>query len=199
MLWSPRPSITYRLEIEKDFKLNCINPNVLYGTGRQRGGGYFGFQRSHPTNGADRHGIRKVCHKIWEVRTMVETIVAFSGIPKQMGTKSELATSPLHSRGGKNGWKCYVTLAFSGIPKRMGTKSELAASPLLSRVPKRGRKCYVTPALLGVPKQRRTKSESAASTLSCRGPKRGPKCYVTPALLGVLYKGGQNQNWLPHP
>ena len=30
--------------------------------------------KAHPTNGADRHGIRKVCHKIWEVGTMVETI-----------------------------------------------------------------------------------------------------------------------------
>ena len=30
--------------------------------------------KPHPTNGANRQGIRKVCHKIWEVGTMVETI-----------------------------------------------------------------------------------------------------------------------------
>ena len=36
------------------------------------------------------------------------------------------------------------------------------------------------------------------------GPKRGRKCYVTPATSplhsrGSPNKGGQNQNWLPHP
>ena len=51
----------------------------------------------------------------------------------------------------------------------------------------------------GIPKQRGTKSEMAASHLPSRGPKRGRKCYVTPVFLGVAYKGGQNQNWLPHP
>ena len=86
-----------------------------------------------------------------------------------------------------------------GIPKQRGTKSELAASPLPSRGPKRGRKCYVTPAFSGIPKQRGTKSELAASPLPFRGPKRGQKCCVTPAFSGVPYKGGQNQNWLPHP
>ena len=38
------------------------------------------------------------------------------GIPKQRGTKSEEATSPLPSRGPKGGRKCYVTPAFSAIP-----------------------------------------------------------------------------------
>ena len=96
---------------------------------------------------------------------------------KQRGTKSEVAASPLPSRGPKRGWKCYVTPAFSGIPKQRGTKSKLAASPLPSRGPKRGQKCSVTPTFLGVPKQRGTKLELAA--------KRGRKCCVTPAFLGV--------------
>ena len=30
--------------------------------------------RPHPTHEADRHGIRKVCHEMWEVGTIVETI-----------------------------------------------------------------------------------------------------------------------------
>ena len=30
--------------------------------------------KPHPTNGADRHGKHKMCHKIWEVGTLVETI-----------------------------------------------------------------------------------------------------------------------------
>ena len=41
----------------------------------------------------------------------------------ERGTKSELATSPLPSRGPKRGWHCYVTHAFSGVPNRRGTKS----------------------------------------------------------------------------
>ena len=31
--------------------------------------------RPHATNGANRHGIHKVCHEIWEVGTLVETIL----------------------------------------------------------------------------------------------------------------------------
>ena len=71
------------------------------------------------------------------------------GHPKQRGPASELAASPLLSRGPKRGRKCYLTPAFSGIPKQRGTKSELAALPLPSRGPKRGRKCYLTPAFSG--------------------------------------------------
>ena len=40
------------------------------------------------------------------------------GDPQQRGVKSEVATSPLPSRGPKRGRKCYVTLAFSGIPNK---------------------------------------------------------------------------------
>ena len=50
--------------------------------------------------------------------------MAFSGIPNKgeqkqkcsptKGTKSEVAASPLPSRGPKRGRKCYVTPAFSG-------------------------------------------------------------------------------------
>ena len=35
-------------------------------------------------------------------------------VPQQRGTKSEVAASPLPSRGPKRGRKCYVTPAFSG-------------------------------------------------------------------------------------
>ena len=47
-------------------------------------------------------------------------------VPKQRGTKSEAATSPLPSRGPKRGRKCCVSPAFLGVPKQRGTKSELA-------------------------------------------------------------------------
>ena len=44
------------------------------------------------------------------------------GSPKQRGTKSEVAASPLPSRGPTSGRKCYGTPAFSGIPKTKGDK-----------------------------------------------------------------------------
>ena len=76
---------------------------------------------------------------------------AFSGIPKQTGTKSELVASALPSGGPKSGRKYYVIPAFSGIPKQRGTKSELVASALPSGGPTSGRKCYVTPTFLRIP------------------------------------------------
>ena len=51
--------------------------------------------------------------------------VAFSGILKQKGTKSEVAASPLPSRGPKRGRKCYVTPTFSGDPPTKGIKSQV--------------------------------------------------------------------------
>ena len=82
------------------------------------------------------------------------------GDPQQRGTKSEVADSPLPSRGPKIGRRCYITPAFSEIhnkvnkirsgPQQMESKSEVATSPLPSRGPKRGRKCYVTPAFSGI-------------------------------------------------
>ena len=50
---------------------------------------------------------------------------AFSGVPEQRATKSELAASPLPSRGPNRGRKCFVTPAFLGIPKQRGTKPEV--------------------------------------------------------------------------
>ena len=63
---------------------------------------------------------------------------AFSGIPKQRGTKSELAPSPLPSRGPKRWQKCYIIPAFSGIPKQRGAESELSPHHCLLRGPKDG-------------------------------------------------------------
>ena len=40
------------------------------------------------------------------------------GGPQQRGAKSEVAASPLPSRGPKRGRKCYVTPAFSGVPNK---------------------------------------------------------------------------------
>ena len=44
------------------------------------------------------------------------------GSPKHRGTKSEVGTSPLPSRGPTNGRKCYVTPTYSEIPRTKGDK-----------------------------------------------------------------------------
>ena len=64
--------------------------------------------------------------------------------PQQRGRKSEVAASPLPSRGPKRGRKCYITPAFSGVPYRRGRKQKW---------PTKGQKCYITPTFSGVPKQ----------------------------------------------
>ena len=45
------------------------------------------------------------------------------------GAKSEVATSPLPSRGPKRGQKCYVTPTFSGIPNAKRVEQNLKWSP----------------------------------------------------------------------
>ena len=91
----------------------------------------------------------------------------------QRGTKSELAASPLHSRG----------------PKLRERKSELAASTMPSRGPKSGRKCYVTPAFSGV----RNKGEQNQNWLPqpclLGGRKVGGSAAVPHAFSGVPNKG----------
>ena len=82
-----------------------------------------------------------------------------------LGTKSEMATSPLPSRGPKRGWKCYVMLAFSGIPNanrreqtiRSGPKPRVrngCLTPAFSRAQKGG-DCYIAPVLSGIPNAKR--------------------------------------------
>ena len=139
------------------------------------------------------------------------------------GRKSEVATSPLPSRGPKRGRKCYV-------PKQRGTKSELATSTLPSRGPRRGRKSYVTPTFSGIPNAKRgekirtgylTPAFSGAQKRAemLRPQTKGDKIrigYLTPAFSGAQKRAetlcnpyilgdpqrqarGENQNWLPHP
>ena len=53
---------------------------------------------------------------LWDPQRQPRKEPKVSSGPKQRGTKSELAASPLPTRGPKIGPKCYVTRAFSGIP-----------------------------------------------------------------------------------
>ena len=122
---------------------------------------------------------------------------------QQRGIKSEVAASPLPSRGPKGGRKCYITPAFSGIPNNgeqnqkwvhhsyllgdpqsqtRGAKSNVAASPLPSQGPKTGRKCYVSPAFLGVPNAKRGEQNQEWSPT--KGEKIGSGC-LTPAFSGA--------------
>ena len=105
---------------------------------------------------------------------------AFSGIPKQRGTKSELAAVTLPSRGPKSGRKCYITPAFSGVPNK-GDKSK--------RAQKKAEMLH-HPCILGGPKQR---GQSKA------GPTEGGNATSSLHSRGSPNKGGQNQNWLPKP
>ena len=78
---------------------------------------------------------------------------ALSAIPKQRGTKSELASSPCLLGGPQVGGKATSPLHSQGFPK-MGIKSELTATPVPSRGPKSGQKYDITPPFSGIPKPR---------------------------------------------
>ena len=133
------------------------------------------------------------------------------GDPQHRGTKSEVATSPLPSRGPKRGRKCYVIPAFSGIPnakreeqnqKWSPTKGNTIRSARLTRASSGAQmraEMLHHPCILGDPQHRGTKSEVATSPLPSRGPKRGWKCYATPAFSRIpnAKRGEQNQKWFP--
>ena len=141
-------------------------------------------------------------------------------VTNNSGTKSEVAASPLPSRGPKRGRKCKFPLSFSGIPNAKRGEQNQKWSPIKGNQIRSG---YLTPAfkraempqhpcILGdlqrqargaksevVPNRSGTKSEVAASPLPSWGPKRRRKCHVTPAFSGIpnAKRGQQNQKWSP--
>ena len=116
-------------------------------------------------------------------------------------TKSELAASPLPSRGPISGRNCYVTPAFSGVSKegdkiRIGCLTptfleahklaELLQNPSNLGGPRhRGQNQNWLPPLPWGPTKKGTKSQLADSPLPCWGPSGGRNCYVTLAFSGV--------------
>ena len=60
------------------------------------------------------------------------------GDPQQRGTKSEVAASPVPSRGPKRARKCYITPAFWKIPKRGEQNENWLVHPCLLEGPKEG-------------------------------------------------------------
>ena len=116
---------------------------------------------------------------------------AFSGIPKQWGTKSELAASPLPSRGPKQGGNATPPLHSRGPPNKGGQNHKWLPHPCLLGGPKEGGNAMSPlhsrgspnnggqnqnwlphPCLLGGPKEGR----NATSPLHSRGsPTKGTK------------------------
>ena len=104
------------------------------------------------------------------------------------GQKSELATSPLPSRGPKRGRNCYVTPAFTGIPNaKRGKKIRSGYLTFAFSGAQKRAELLRNPYILGDPQRqaRGQKSELATSPVHSRGPKRGRNCYVTPAFTGI--------------
>ena len=118
---------------------------------------------------------------------------------QQRGTKSEVGTPSLPSRGPKRGQKCYITPPFSAIPKHKGGQNQKwlphpyltgsrqvsgnATAPLHSR---------------GSPNKGGQNQKWLPHPCLLRGPKEGRN--ATPPLHSRRSPNtkGENQNWLPH-
>ena len=93
-----------------------------------------------PTRGATQQsvGIKKKKERRWEAkwhsRGSPTKGSKSRSVPQQRGTKSEVAASPLPSRGPKRGRKCYVTPAFSGCTTE-GGETKVARAGLLEKIP----------------------------------------------------------------
>ena len=114
-----------------------------------------------------------------------------SSCPRQRGTKSEVAASPLPSRGPKRGRKCWVSPALPGIPH--AKRGEQKKSVVVPNKGEQNQKWLPHPCLLGGPKE----GGNARSPLHSRGsptPSAGSK-----KSRMVPNKWEQNQKWLPHP
>ena len=95
-----------------------------------------------------------------------------------------MATSPLPSRGPKNGGICYDTHAFSRVPRRADKTKSGSITPAFSEAPQVGG--IATPPLrsrgfLG----EATKSKVVTSPLPSRGPTSGPNSYTDLSLAGA--------------
>ena len=97
--------------------------------------------------------------------------------PQQRGPKSEVAASPLPSRGPKRGQKCYITPAFPWVPNK-GDQNQ---------------KWLPHPYLLGGPKE----VKNATSPLHCHGsPTKGTK--IRSGCLTLAFSGAQKRSKMLH-
>ena len=107
------------------------------------------------------------------------------GGPLDDGTKSEVPTPPMPSRGPGRGHDCYANLASRGAPTPSpGTKSEVPTPPMPSRGPRGGRDCYANLAFKGGPNAKPgDKIRSAYLTLAFLGAHRRAQLQRNPCLL----------------
>ena len=109
-------------------------------------------------------------------------------------TNSELATSPVPSRGPTSGRNCYVTPALSGCPSK---RDKIKVGRLTPAFPGRGgaQGCRIAMTQLhcrGSPRQGRN-SKLAASPVPSWGPTNAGNCYITLASLVVRNKGDKSE------
>ena len=145
-------------------------------------------------------------------------------VPQQRGKQTEVAASPLPSRGPKRVQKCCITPAFSGAPnakrgvenqKWSPTKRNKIGSGCLTRCFSGAQKragMLPHPYILGglqcqargrksevVPNKGGQNRKWLPHPCLLRGPQRGRKCYLNPAFRGVpnAKRGDENQMWSP--
>ena len=104
------------------------------------------------------------------------------GHPRQRGTKSEVAASPLPSRGPKRGQNCSVTPAFSGVPNKGDKIRSGYLTPAFSGAQKRANR-YITPAFSGFP-NKGVEIRSGCLTPAFLGPHKWAEVLCNPYILG---------------
>ena len=109
--------------------------------------------------------------------------------PQDRGTKFDVATTTVPSRGPKRGQKCYVTPPFSVIPNKMCGEQNQKRSPTKKNKIRSG--CR-TPAFLEAQKRAGMLLNPCILGVPHRQP-QGAKSEMVPN------KTEQNQKWLPHP
>ena len=130
--------------------------------------------------------------------------------PQKRGTKSQVAPSPLPSRGPKSGWECY---AFSGITNatRKEKNQKWPPHPYLLGGPKEGGNA--TPPLHSwVSPTNGNKTRSGCLTPAFSRAQERAEMLCHPCIFGEPQrqaggaksevppqKGEQNEKWLPHP
>ena len=105
------------------------------------------------------------------------------GHPKQRGTKSHVATSPLPSRGPKRGRKCYVTPAFSGINNKGEQNENWLPHHCLLGGPKEGRNA-MSPLHSRPSQTKGNKIERGYLTPAFSGAQKRAKMLCHPCILG---------------
>ena len=114
------------------------------------------------------------------------------------GTKSEVATSPLSSRGPKEGGIAMQTLHSRGFPTKVDKIKNGYLTITFFGAENRA-ELLCNPCILGGPQRRGTKSEVASSPLHSQGAHHGGALLRTPCILGSPQQKEQNQKWLRHP